>query len=105
MQDLVFIKNRLTGKQYRLVSRICSSWQDVGSILGINQEKLDSIREENMLRTENRIRRVFSLWLENAAQLPKCEYYPLSWQGLYDILLDCEFSTAAMEYFEFLNSL
>lgn len=102
--DIDFLKNRKTGEKFRLTTKIGTIWSNIGLRLGIESDFLDSIMDEERTN-ERRLRRVLQTWLSNAGQLPNHEDYPLSWQGLRNILDDCEKEEIAKEYFEFLSAM
>lgn len=101
-RDLDFLKNRKTGKKFRLTDKIGTIWSNIGLTLGIEPDLLDCFMDEERTN-EKRLRRVMEKWLTNAGGLPYHDSYPLSWKGLRDILLDCEKIEVAKEYFDFLK--
>lgn len=78
-------------------------WKTVGYTLGLQYGEIESIANSKKTDLENVID-VFVKWLENAALLPFHENYPKSWKGLYNLLIDCEFSEIALALKEALNS-
>ena len=105
MEDLyTAVINRTTGKSFNLADRVSGSWKMIGLRLGIEPDVLHSI-EHNRVDDSDRLWNVLSRWLENAAGLPHCADYPLSWQGLNTLLEDIGKPEVAKQYFEFLDSL
>ena len=91
------------GERFRLTSKIESVWKDIGTRLGIEDDKLDSFQEEKK-NNANALRKVFMIWMHDAGRLPNVSSYPLSWQGLYNLLNDVGKSTDADAFFKFLPS-
>ena len=104
MGDLAFVAYRKKGVryEYRLASKIGSIWSNIGSRLGIEPDILDCIIDEQRTN-EKRLNQVMNRWLSNAGNLPNHEEYPLSWEGLRNLLEDCEKGEVANEFFEFLR--
>lgn len=100
--NLTLLKNRRTREKFQLTTKIGTIWSNIGLRLGIESDLLDSIMDEERTN-ERRLHRVLNKWFSNASQLPNHEDYPLSWQGLRNILDDCEKEEIAKEYFEFLS--
>lgn len=102
--DLDFLKERKTGDTFRLTQMIGTKWEAIGTRLGMERDVLDSISSD--CRTnEARLVRVLSTWLSNAGGLPHPEEYPLSWQGLRNLLDDSDITEVASKYFEFLGKM
>ena len=81
------------------------SWERIGLLLGIEQDILDSILDDSQGKNARALSKVFGTWLSNASGLPNHENYPLSWQGLYNLLEDSGKVEVAKEYFAFLNAM
>ena len=70
----------------------------MGEILGLNRAVIQTIENPGSGRDpEDCIHQVFVKWLDNAPALPNYRQYPLTWRGLYNLLLDSENSAAAFE--------
>lgn len=104
MGELLFVKNKKTKEKYELTSKIGSVWGNIGLRLGIEPDILDCIIDEERTN-DRRLNRVLQKWLSNAGGLPNHEEYPLSWEGLRNILEDCDKHEIAKEYFEFLSAM
>lgn len=76
----------------------------IGLRLGMESSLLESIGR-NRPDDDERLMKVFSRWLENAAGLPYHARYPLSWQGLNNLLQDIGKVEVAKQYFEFLDNM
>ena len=71
------------GKQqhFRLQELICNKWEIIGDLLQIPHSLLDAWKGNAM----NCIRQVLTRWLESSNDI-----YPVSWEGLYELLKDAE---------------
>ena len=98
--DLLLAKNS-KGERFRLTNKIESVWRNIGTRLGIEDDKLDTFQES---RNSDALRKVFTRWMDDAGQLPYFKSYPLSWQGLYNLLNDVGKSTDADAFFKFLDA-
>ena len=105
MEELcVAVVDHPTGKRFNLAHHISSSWKKIGLKLGMEYNQLESI-ERNRYDDEERLMRIFKLWVENAAGLSHHARYPLSWQGLNTLLEDIGKMEVAKQYFEFLGNI
>ena len=96
------MKNRKTGERYRLSDKISSKWRMIGTLLGIEDDLLDSIDMDHGYN-DKKLRRVLGKWFENAGQMNNRDEYPLTWKGLKILLEDIEKAEIAKEYFDFLK--
>ena len=70
----------------------------MGGILGLRRAVIQNIEDPGSRKSpEDCIHQVFVKWFENAPQLPNYSRYPLTWRGLYNLLLDSEHGEAASE--------
>ena len=89
--DLGFLslyKWKECGKQKKLeiIKNISAQWQTLGFRVGLTLEECDEIEsQDNKIHSKCCVR-VFSKWIERNG----CRDYPLSWQGLYDLLCDID---------------
>lgn len=81
------------------------SWNNIGERLGIEQDVLQSFLEDSQGKNDRALSKVFNKWLSNAGGLPNNNEYPLSWQGLYNLLDDIGKIEVAKEYFAFLENM
>jgi hypothetical protein len=102
-EHLSFLKNKKTGKKFFLTQKIGSSWMTIGTRIGIESDILTSISEGK--DNEKALSEVLRKWLSNAGGYPNHEEYPLSWQGLYNLLEDSGRVEDAKQYFEFLEGM
>ena len=90
------------GSRYDLSSKISGSWEDIGLRLGLEYNMLHGEIEE--LRTaKSRLGAVLAIWFEDAPQLPNYGKYPISWEGLHNLLCDADHSVAAKEFVDFMT--
>ena len=76
-------------------------WNKIAATLGIKKPRVDAIRKfEN---DTNRADGVFQEWCQNASGLPRHTMYPLSWNGLKEILDDSEVAEIGKQFFEILE--
>ena len=101
---LEFVKNRTTGEKFELLAKIAMYWESIGHRLGILHAKLMSIEDEQRTNI-GRVRSVLNIWISNASGLPNSEEFPLSWQGLWNILESIGKRDVAQEYFDFMERL
>ena len=100
MSDLTFIKNP-KGEKFKLLSQVAVHWRQIGEVLGLDVGHIAAQHKDDI---DGQVRQVFTKWLENASELPNNEYYPLSWYGLNELLMDSELTEIAKNYFIFLDS-
>lgn len=91
--------------RFNLSDKIVMSWRTIGTILGIADDRLTSYLEDSNGNNSKALSKVFGIWLSNAEGLPKHDDYPLSWQGLYNLLEDSDRLEIAKEYFAFLDDI
>ncbi len=103
-KDLDFIRNKTTKETFSLAGKIGTLWESIGSRIGLEPNRLDSIKTENY-SDKNRLRVVMLEWIANASGLTSgdSERYALSWQGLYNLLEDCGRVEDAKKFFIFLG--
>ena len=86
---------RLGGERFKLLPQIAGNYANVADALQLEQYKRDAIEK---VPYENRITEVLKHWTQNAAG-----GYPVTWQGLYDILDDSELTVLANQFFDYLE--
>lgn len=85
----------------KLLEQISSKWHEIGILLGQQVAALDNYRrmtDDNV----KRCLRVFSDWINRHGHPPD---YPLTWDGLGELLSDIEHETAAIRLKEVLKTL
>ena len=79
--------------RFRLLKLISDEWWDAGILLGLPAAELENIKQ----KTDDNVRRftlVFTQWIDNDGHPPQ---YPLSWDGVCELLYDLERDSAAEE--------
>ena len=77
-------------QRLRIITEVCPKWKEMGDLMGVSACLLDAI-EEN--RRGECCRDVFCDWLEQEGG----GNYPVTWQGLCELLEDLEFSALAKQ--------
>ncbi len=80
------------------------TWNSIGTALAISNAELAGYKKRHMEDSNDCIREVYSRWLENGGQLANSRTYPVSWKGLYNLLLDCELQELAEKLCEALRA-
>ncbi len=99
--QLSFLKTK--NGTYRLYENIAIHYKKIAGTLGIDANKITLI-EHGSSDDVSRVSQVFQEWFENADQLPNRQYYPLTWEGLREILKDSDLANVAERFFEVLAS-
>ena len=103
--QLIRYGNHANEQDLRLLQCLAMKWKRVGEILGLHRAVIQNIDKPGSGSClEDCIRQVFVKWLDNASQLPNCSQYPLTWRGLYNLLLTSEHGDAASELIVALSS-
>ena len=95
MKDLTLIKWKDSqGKQrkLRIVQTICPKWRTVGNLLDISDPVLESILSQYRGDLEECCYAVLRQWLDNGSP-----GYPLTWEGLLELLEDVDCSQVSEE--------
>ena len=79
-------------QEFRLVNRVSAEWQGFGLLLGLGMNQLRVWRQERLGDVTMCWNLVMEHWLKGDSA-----DYPPSWEGLYTLLQDMEFSTQARE--------
>ena len=103
-EQVDFLKNRQTGETFKLSHKISSVWSTIGSRLGIEDDRLDAIMDDER-KSMQCLRRVILKWCDDAGQMPNNDEFPYTWDGFRMLLEDCDKSEVAKEYFEFLEKM
>ena len=74
------------------MSKICAKWRTFGNIIEIESGVLDAIKNRNLADDVKCCNEVLEIWLQQGRGS-----YPLNWNGLCKLLVDLEFSAAAVE--------
>ena len=100
LSDLSFIKNQ-DGERFKLMTEVAVHWKEIGQVLGLDVGRIAAQHKDDI---DQQVRQVFRKWVENASELPNSQYYPLSWHGLNELLVDSELTEIAKNYFAFLDT-
>ena len=76
-------------ERFRIVSEIFSKWQEIGILVGISHQQLEAWEREKRESKACCIA-VLNHWLRYTSGK-----YPASWDGLCEILEDCELGQVA----------
>ena len=83
-----------------LFQQISSEWITLGECLGISAPALNVLQTKYMFSSYTSCVMVFQRWINNDG-FPS--HYPVTWQGLYDVLFDIHMGRIAMEMKEKLS--
>ena len=67
-----------------IIDKVKDKWRDIGICTG-QSDDVETIKTKNMLNNKDACVEVFAVWINKGGHPPK---YPLTWQGLYDLLCD-----------------
>ena len=90
-------------RELRIYPKIAHKWRQVATWLGLELGEIESINA-NYRINYSRISAVFRQWFDNARNLPNSSKYPISWQGLINLLEDTELDEVAQELQRALDS-
>ena len=69
----------------RIVGKICDKYQALGVRLGMKLSKIRSYYQRSCMDSEATCNSILDDWVNKGGHPP---HYPLSWKGLYDLLVD-----------------
>ena len=81
-----------TTQRFYLMDRISAKWREIGKLLDLSAAQLQGIAMEHQGNQEDCCSAVLSKWMEN----PPREY-PVSWEGLMELLEDSRLSQVVKE--------
>ena len=81
-----------TTQRFYLMNRISAKWRKIGKLLDLSAAQLQGISTEHLGNQEDCCSAVLLKWMEN----PPREY-PVSWEGLMELLEDSELSQVVEE--------
>ena len=76
---------------FQLKSLVLHKWKDIGNLF-VPRQLLDTWAKEKDLDAKGCCDKVFSHWLDNPPR-----YYPITWEGLYELLNDSQLSQVATD--------
>ena len=79
---------------FRLVDRVSASWRRFGLILGLTGNQLDVLADQYRGDSNMCWAKVMECWLSGSC---KRDDYPVTWEGVYTLLNDAEYSVIAEE--------
>lgn len=68
-----------------ILKKVSSQWRTIGIRTG-QADDLDNFERQAMFDNNISCQRVFKAWIDNGGH----RNYPLTWQGLYDLLCDID---------------
>ena len=74
------------------MEKIETKWRDIGQLISISPTQLDSLAAEHRDKSAECCRAVLGKWLDNPP-----DEYPITWDGLIELLVDCELTQAVKE--------
>ena len=83
-------------RKFRLVNIVSSKWEAFGYRLGI-AHMLDGWREECLASAQRCWWKVMQYWLSEYQCDTNTPDYPATWEGMYEMLDDVEFSEVAKQ--------
>lgn len=87
LDDLTLLRweddNRKTHR-FRLLKLISSEWWNSGILLGLKADELENIQQKTNDNVQ-RLTYIFTQWIDNYGHPPR---YPLSWDGVCELLCD-----------------
>lgn len=97
---LVFPWQDERGKRHQLrtISQISKKWRDIGMLLEIEGSELENYEGLSGRDANQCCSRVFRYWFDNSHV-----NYPVTWTGVYNLLVDIEMATAATRLKEALD--
>ena len=78
-------------KTLRLVDMVSAKWKTFGLLLGITSNQLDALERQHSGNSNICWTKVMARWLNGGSK----DQYPPTWEGLYMLLEDAEFSQVA----------
>ena len=80
-------------QNFQLVDGVSAKWRDFGILLGLDVNQLDGFDSQYRGNPTSCWNRVMEHWLAGEGG---CDYLP-TWEGLYTLLNDADFSSVAAE--------
>ena len=88
-------------RRFRLLRQVSDQWWTAGLLLGLNAAELENIKQKTD-DNEQRLAFIFTRWIDNDGHPPQ---YPLSWDGVCELLYDLDRDNAAEELKQALEKL
>ncbi len=77
-------------EKFKVIPQILNKWKEIGSLIGITYQQLEAWGNDGKKDANDCCRAVLNHWLSCAS-----EDYPATWEGLCEILEDCELGQVA----------
>ena len=84
----------------RILEDVCSQWTDIGDLIGLSLGRLNAIEKDRRGISADCCRDVFYDWLKQE----EGRRYPVSWDGVCQLLNDLKVSAVAKQIDEWRNS-
>ena len=84
-------------QRLRILHEVCTKWKDIGGVIGLNPSPLDAIEKHRLGDMMECCRDVFRVWLQQEEGS-----YPVTWDGVRELLKDMELFCTAQKLDEFL---
>ena len=84
-------------QRLRILEEVCTKWKDIGGVIGLSPNHLDAIEKHRLGDMMECCRDVFSVWLQQEEGS-----YPVTWDGIRELLKDMKLSAIAKKIDEFL---
>ena len=102
---MIYLGNKQAGTEVRITKELADVWYTIGQKLGVKKEKLEAVGASTDYTNDERLKRVWNLWLYNTDEPLNRKKYPPSWEGFRKLLKNIGKQNVAQEFFEFLNKL
>ena len=80
-------------QRLRIITEVCPKWKEMGDLMGVSACRLEATEENRRGKVKECCRDVFCDWLEQEGG----GNYPVTWQGVCELLEDLEFSALAKQ--------
>lgn len=87
-------------KELRIIDQIAPQWREAGILLGFTMPELETLQQTALNESFQCCRHVFSQWIANHGH----PQYPLTWNGLHELLVNLHMDALAKQLQEALAS-
>ena len=81
------------------MTEVCPKWKEIGDLMRLSASRLEAIEKNRRGEVKECCRDVFHDWLAQEGG----GNYPVTWQGLCELLEDLKFSALAKEVKQFFH--
>ena len=92
LHHLKWVDKKGHTRTYKLVDKISTKWRDIGLAIGLTTDRLTAWDDQYRGNVLLCWTRVMERWLKGVS-----DEYSATWEGLYDLLEDTEFSQISLE--------